>query len=77
MYDLIMTSVSIIDYESTYGDSETTLYMQYYPDLKIEKTKLSDGTTIYVLTNVISKESFTFASRSLAWPPGYGIEEVQ
>jgi hypothetical protein len=48
--------------------------MQYYPDLKIEKTKLSDGTTIYILSNVVSKDRFTFASRSLAWPPGYGLE---
>ena len=67
MYDLLYIAKSIIDFESTFGDSETTLYMQYYPDLKIEKTKLSEGTTIYKVSNVITKEEFRFASRSLAW----------
>ena len=73
MYDLLMIAVSIIDYESTLGDSETTLFMQYYPDLKIEKTKLSDGSKVYRVTDVVTKETFRFASRSLSWPPGYGL----
>jgi hypothetical protein len=70
MYDLTFMAKSIIDFESTFGDSETTLYMQYYPDLKIDKIKLSDGTTIYKVSNVVSGEEFRFASRSLAWPEG-------
>jgi hypothetical protein len=74
MYDLLMTSVSIIDFESTLGDSETTDYMLFYPDLKIEKTRLSDGSKIYSLTNVVTNESFRFASRSISWPPGYGLD---
>ena len=65
MYDLLFTAQSIVDFESAYGDSEITQYMQYYPDLKIEKLKLSDGSKIYKITNVITKESFRFASRSL------------
>lgn len=76
MYDLLFTASSIIDYESSLGDSASELYLQYYPDLKIEKTKLSDGTTIYKLSNVVTGESFVFASRSLAWPAGYGLEEI-
>lgn len=74
MYDLLFTASSIIDYESSLGDSATELYLQYYPDLKIEKTKLSDGTKIYKLSNVVTNEEFVFASRSLAWPAGYGLE---
>lgn len=74
MYELLFVAQSIVDFESTYGDSETNNYLQYYPDLKIEKTKLGDGTTIYKLSNVVTKEEFTFASRSLAWPPGFGTE---
>ncbi|MDP1695299.1 MAG: hypothetical protein Q8L29_00095 [archaeon] len=73
MYDLLMIATSIIDFEVTYGNSETTLYMQYYPDLKIEKIQLSDGSRIYKLSNVVTEENFMFASRSIAWPPGYGI----
>ena len=74
MYELLMIATSIIDFESTYGDSETTTYLQYYPDLSIVKTKLSDGTTVYRLRNVVTGEEFVFASRSVAWPPGYGLE---
>ncbi|MEK6836928.1 MAG: hypothetical protein AABX94_04655, partial [Nanoarchaeota archaeon] len=35
-YSLLITSINIIQYESIYGDSETSLYMSYYPNLKIE-----------------------------------------
>ena len=70
MYELIFIAHSIIDYESSLGDSETTVYLQYYPNLKIEKIRLSDGTNIYTLSNVVTREEFKFASRSLAWPPG-------
>jgi hypothetical protein len=71
MYDLLMTAQSIIEFESTYGNAETTLYLQYYPDLRILKDQLSDGTRVYTLSNVVSNETFIFASRSVAWPPGY------
>ncbi len=73
MYSLLMTAVSIIEFESALGNSETTLYIRYYPDLSINKVKLSDGSTVYTLSNVVTGESFTFASRSLPWPAGYGI----
>ena len=71
-YELMSIASSIVDFEATYGDSETTLYLQYYPDLSINKIKLSDSTTIYILKNVVSGEEFRFASRSLIWPAGYG-----
>ena len=73
LYDLLMIATSIIQFESTLGDSETTYFMQYYPDLKIEKLKKNDD-TIYTLTNMISNEKFTFATRSLIWPQGYGAQ---
>ena len=76
MYDLLFIASSIVDYETKLGDSATELYMQYYPNLKIEKVKLSEGTKIYKLTDVVSSEEFSFASRSLAWPAGYGLEGV-
>jgi hypothetical protein len=69
IYDLLSTAISIIDFESTYGDSETTLYLNYYPNLRIDKTK-RNGDTIYKLSNVNSGDEFTFASRSLVWPQG-------
>jgi hypothetical protein len=74
MYNLLFIAASIVDFEATFGDSETTAYMQYYPDLRIDKIKRDDGSKIYILTNVVTKEEFRFASRSLAWPAGYGFE---
>lgn len=74
LYDLLLTAVSIIDFESTYGDSETTQYISYYPDLRIDKIRREDGTTIYKLSNVVTQDEFTFASRSLVWPQGYGTD---
>ena len=74
IYSLLMTAVSIIDFESTYGDSETLTYVNYYPNLIMYKFKLGDGTTVYTVGDATTGEEFTFASRSLAWPGGYGTE---
>ena len=73
LYELLSIANSIISMETKYGDSESTVYMNYYHDLKVEKLKQTDGTTIYILTDRSSGDKFQFASRSLAWPPGYGI----
>ncbi len=73
IYDLLSIATSVIDYEATYGDTEIRLYSQYYPNLNMEKIKLEDGIKIYKLTDVITNDKFTFATRSLVWPPGYGL----
>lgn len=73
LYELTSIAISILNFEATYGDSETTLYMNFYHDLKVEKKKQYDGTTIYILTNRDTGKKFQFASRSVAWPSGYGI----
>jgi len=76
LYELVSIANSILNWESQYGDSETTIYMNYYHDLKVEKKKQSDGTTIYILTDRNNGNKFQFASRSVAWPPGYGAGGV-
>lgn len=73
LYEILMIATNILKWETNYGDAETTTYMTYYRDIKVEKNKLSDGTTIYKITNRDSGEKFQFASRSVAWPPGYGV----
>lgn len=70
LYDLLMVASSITNWEARYGDSETLSYMMYYPSLKVEKKKQSDGTTIYILTEKNSLDKFMFASRSLVLPAG-------
>ncbi|MEI6731117.1 MAG: hypothetical protein WCK90_00400 [archaeon] len=73
IYTVLAIAESIVNFEAVYGDSETTVYMQFYPNIMIEKNKLSDGTKIYKISDVVTKESFTFASRGLSWPPGYQL----
>jgi len=75
LYELLNIANSIVEWETSYGDSETTTYMNYYHDLKVEKYVQTEGSTIYVLTNRKTGDVFQFASRSLVWPPGFGIEE--
>jgi hypothetical protein len=71
LYELLGIADSILEWESTFGDAETTIYMSYYHDLKVEKRTQSEGTVIYILTNKNSLDKFQFASRSVVWPPGY------
>lgn len=75
MYGLLLTAGSIVEFESTLGDTETLTYIQYYPDLSIEKIK-RDGDTLYTLSNVVSGDEFQFATRSLVWPEGYGVQKI-
>lgn len=74
LYELISIANSIVEWEAEYGDAETTLYMDYYRDLKVEKYKQDDGTTIYIITDRNTGNKFQFASRSVAWPSGYGVQ---
>ena len=71
VYELLFIANSIVDWEASYGDAEVTVYMTYYRNLKVEKWKQSDGTSVYTLTDRNGGKTFRFASRSIAWPPGY------
>jgi hypothetical protein len=72
-YEIIMVASSIQNYEARYGDSTPESYMAFYPDLKVEKKKQSDGTKVYIITDRNTGEKLQFATRSLAWPPGYAL----
>ncbi|MFH1326727.1 MAG: hypothetical protein ABIH59_01205 [archaeon] len=71
LYELVSITNSILNWEARYGDSETTTYMDYYHDLKVEKKKQIEGSTIYILTDRNNLNKFQFASRSVVWPSGY------
>lgn len=70
LYRLVSIANSIISFETVYGDSEITVYMNYYHDLKVQKIKQLDETSIYILTDKNDDNKFQFASRSYAFPPG-------
>jgi len=67
LYELAAIAESIVESETLQGDAETTLYMAYYPDLKVEKKIKEDGTKIYILTDRNKGNKFQFASRSNAF----------
>ncbi len=71
MYEILMVASSILQYEIKYGDSDVTTLMKLYDSLRIYKLKQGDGTTIYRIED--NKDKFYFASRSYAWPAGYGV----
>jgi len=73
VYEILMVASSILNFEARYGDSNPETYMFYYKNLKVEKKKQSDGTKIYIITDKNTAEKFKFATRSLAWPPGYAL----
>lgn len=71
IYDLVMIASSILNYEARFGDSYPETFMNFYPNLKLEKLKQDDGTKVYIMTERSTDEKMQFATRSLAWPPGY------
>jgi len=73
LYELASIANSIVHWETQYGDAEVTSYMNYYHNLKIEKKKQVDETTIYILTNLDDDKIFQFASRSYAFPSGISV----
>lgn len=73
IYEQLLIATTILQQESTFGDSDVSHLMRLYPEFIIEKLKMSDGTTIYIITDKDYGTEYKFASRSLAWPPGYGL----
>jgi len=71
LYELVGITNSILELEALYGEAETTLYMNYYHDLMVEKLEKSDGSTVYILTDRNDEKKFQFALRSGVSPPGY------
>ena len=72
-YEMVMIATSILQFEAKYGDADVSSMMFLYPDYVIDKIKRGDGTTVYVLEHKDLGNKFQFASRSLAWPAGYGV----
>lgn len=70
LYELSMITTSIMNYEARYGRAEIMNYMMYYPTLRVEKKKQSEGTTIYILTDKNTGDQFVFAVRSYVLPVG-------
>jgi hypothetical protein len=71
IYEILMIATSIIQFETYYGDSETSQFNYYYPEFVVTKMKRGDETKIYTISK--DEIKFQFATRSYAWPAGYGF----
>lgn len=78
LYEVLSISYNILNWEAAYGDSDVDLYMDFNPNIRIDKIKRDDGTKIYVVKNIDDKGDtyFQFASRSLVSPPGTGAKQI-
>ena len=70
LYELVSIANNIIEWETLFGDAETTTYMTYYHDLKVEKNLRGNKGKIYVLTNRNTGDKFQFAIRGQIMPAG-------
>jgi hypothetical protein len=74
LYNLASIAYNIMAWEATYGDASIESYTAFDPTIRIEKIKRDDGSKIYIITNRETQNKFQFASRSMVWPSGVGIE---
>lgn len=73
IYEILMLSTSILQFEGKFGDSDINTMMTIYPETIIDKLRDTDENKVYVLQDKNSGIKFQFCSRSYAWPPGYGL----
>ncbi len=70
LYEVLMVAVSLVQFETFYGDSEQTTQMFYYPNVVIDKQRLDDDTKVYTLTEKNERIKYLFAVRSYPYPAG-------
>lgn len=73
LYEKVNIAESIVAWESAFGSAEPSFYMNMHPNLLVYKKEQSDETTVYIIKDAGSENKFQFASRSLAFPAGYGV----
>lgn len=71
LYELVNIASDIIEWEAVHGDFETLYHAVLSPNIRLQKQKQLDGTTIYILEDRETENKFQFASRGLAWCAGY------
>ncbi len=66
IYQLIMIGYNIMNWETNFGNADTNIYMEAFPNIKAEKIRRGEGTKIYIISDKNSDDTFRFATRSLA-----------
>lgn len=73
LYRLIMVAVSLVQFETYYGDSEQVAQMFYYPNIIIDKQRRDGDVKAYTLTEKTEGIEYRFAVKSYPWPSGGSI----
>jgi hypothetical protein len=72
LYYVLAIANSLLQFETAYGDTDTSSLILYYPDFSIDKVRRDNGVRLYTVSDK-GNIKFKFAVRSYAWPPGYAI----
>ncbi len=72
LYELVLVAYNIVNWEAAYGDVNTQEFMYYYHNLIVQQAEQTDGTKVYILTDLDTGNIFQFATRSIVLPAGYG-----
>ncbi len=70
LYNLIKTTQTIVNYESTLCEFNEMNWMRNIPQITINKFVGTDGTKVYTLTDRISEKKTKFAVRTCILPAG-------
>jgi len=70
LYNLIKTTQTIVNYESTICEFNEISWMKAVPNILISKFVTSDSTRVYILTDRISSKQTKFAIRTCVLPAG-------
>ena len=68
IYEILMVAISLIQFETYYGDSEQMQQMFYYPNIKILKERRDEDIKVYSVIEKNEGIKFNFAVRSFPWP---------
>lgn len=70
VYELLSIAYNIVNWETVYGDADVNVYMDFNPDVKLQKIRQENGTKVYIIQDRNTKEEFRFATRSIVMAPG-------
>jgi hypothetical protein len=70
LYELLSVVISLVQFETYYGDSEQTAQMMIYPKIRIDKTRIDNGVKVYNVREKDEEIDYLFAVKSYPWPAG-------
>jgi len=76
VYNMMLIITYLVQQETRYGDSIIEDPMILHPQFLITKIRRDDGNKVYIIKEKNTGDIFKFATRSVAWPVGYGYGDT-